>query len=189
MDKTQEEKILDAAYHCIAKDGYARTSLRQIAQEAGVAVSQISYHYTNKEGLLLAVVARAAQNYHEYMKGFMKEGMTPQEKGEQFITLFQEVLQTDPELFRVLYDLAGLALWSEPFRDRVRDVFAGITEQITTEVFDADVLAELGNEYSAKTLASMLFGGLFGIAIQALLEPEDVSIRNSLSALSVIFQK
>ncbi len=188
LELTQQEKILDAAYYCIAKEGYARTSLRQIAAKAGVAVSQIGYHYQNKEGLLLAVVARAAHNYHEYMQGYLKPEMSAKEKGEQFIILYQKVLESDPELFRVLYDLAGLALWSDPFRSQVRAVFQGIMDQITTEVFTEELLEQLNYEYPSKTLASMFFGALFGIAVQALLEPENRTIPRSLGALSVVFR-
>ena len=92
-------------------------------------------------------------------------------------------------MFRVLYDLVGLSLWSEPFRLEVKEVFEGITEQITTEVFTDELMGELGYVYSSKTLASVFFGGLFGIAIQALLEQENEDIIKSLSALVVIFNK
>ena len=126
LEPTQQEKILDAAYAVIAREGYVKTSLRQIAQEAHVAVSQISYHYENKEGLLLAVVRRVANRYYDYMQLYLKPEMSPREKGECFIRLYQEVLEDDPALFRVLYDLVGLALWSEPVRLNVREIFTGI---------------------------------------------------------------
>lgn len=188
LERSQQEKILDAAYACIARDGYAQTSLRQIAQEAGVAVSQISYHYENKEGLLLAVVERAATNYHEYMQNYLQPEMSPRQKGECFIALFQGVLEEDSELFRVLYDLAGLALWSPPFSLRVREVFKGIMDQITVEVFTPELVGELGSHHTSETLASLFFGGLFGIALQASLEPDNKEIIRSLSALSVVFK-
>ena len=180
---------MDAAYHCIAKQGYAHVTLRQIAKEAGVAVSQISYHYQNKEGLLLAVVTSAANKYQEYLQDYLKPDMTPKEKGDTLIRLYQQLLEEDVELFRVLYDLVGLSLWSEPFRLEVKEVFEGITEQITTEVFTDELMGELGYVYSSKTLASVFFGGLFGIAIQALLEQENEDIIKSLSALVVILNK
>lgn len=189
VETSQQEKILDAAYHCIAKQGCAHVTLRQIAKEAGVAVSQISYHYQNKEGLLLAVVTRAANKYQEYLQDYLKPDMTPKEKGDTLIRLYQQLLEEDVELFRVLYDLVGLSLWSEPFRLEVKEVFEGITEQITTEVFTDELMGELGYVYSSKTLASVFFGGLFGIAIQALLEQENEDIIKSLSALVVIFNK
>ena len=81
LEQTQEAKILDAAYAVIAREGYTKTTLRQIAQEAQVAVSQISYHYENKEGLLLAVARRVANRYYDYMQSSLKPEMSPREKG------------------------------------------------------------------------------------------------------------
>lgn len=188
LEISQEEKILDAAYAIIAREGYVRTSLRQIAQEAQVAVSQISYHYENKEGLLLAVARRVANKYYDYMQLSLKPEMTPLEKGECFIRLYQEVLENDSDLFRVLYDLVGLALWSKPVREQVREIFAGIMDQITEEVFTGELMGQLGLTYSPETLASLFFSGIFGIAVQALLEPDNKTITGSLDALNVIFK-
>ncbi|HBN97053.1 MAG TPA: hypothetical protein DDZ66_12195 [Firmicutes bacterium] len=188
LEISQEEKILDAAYAIIAREGYVRTSLRQIAQEAQVAVSQISYHYENKEGLLLAVARRVANKYYDYMQLSLKPEMTPREKGECFIRLYQEVLENDSDLFRVLYDLVGLALWSKPVREQVREIFAGIMDQITEEVFTGELMGQLGLTYSPETLASLFFSGIFGIAVQALLEPDNKTITGSLDALNVIFK-
>lgn len=187
LERSQETKILDAAYAVIAREGYAQTSLRQIAQEANVAVSQIGYHYQNKEGLLLAVVRRVANNYHAYMQTYLQYKMSPREKAECFIQLYQEVLEDDPELFRVLYDLAGLALWSEPLRLQIREIFKGIMDQITSEIFTQELMGELGYTYAPETLASLFFGGIFGIAVLALLEPDNKGISRSLGALNVIF--
>lgn len=187
-ERSQEEKILDAAYATIAREGYMSTSLRQIANEANVAVSQISYHYQNKEGLLLAVVRRVANKYYEYMQAYLKPEMSPLEKAECFIQLYQEVLEEDPDLFRVLYDLAGLALWSEPVRLQVREIFRGIMDQITHEIFTGELMGRLGYTYAPETLASLFFGGIFGIAVQSLLEPDNQTIPGSLGALNVIFK-
>lgn len=40
------QAILEAAYRCIIRQGYAAVSLRQIAREAGVALSQLHYCLT-----------------------------------------------------------------------------------------------------------------------------------------------
>jgi len=188
LETSQDEKILDAAYAVIAREGYVRTSLRQIAQEAQVAVSQISYHYTNKEGLLLAVARRVAKKYYDYMQLSLNPEMTPLEKGESFIRLYQEVLAKDPDLFRVLYDLVGLALWSKPVGEQVREIFAGIMDQIAEEVFTPELMGKLGSKYDRQTLVSLFFGGIFGVAVQALLQPDNKTAIDSLSALNVIFK-
>ncbi len=186
LEANQQEKILDAAYAVIAREGYARTSLRQIAAEAQVAMSQISYHYQNKEGLLLAVARHVTSTYYEYIQQYLEPGMSPQEVGECFIRLYQEVLRNDPDLFRVLYDLVGLALWSEPLRVEVREIFVRFTDQIIEGVFTAEFVDRLGSSYSRETLASLFFGGLFGVGVQSLLEPNNQTIADSLDALNVI---
>ncbi|HOK32860.1 MAG TPA: TetR/AcrR family transcriptional regulator [Limnochordia bacterium] len=186
LEKSQEEKILDAAYNVIAREGYAQTSLRQIADEAQVALSQISYHYQNKEGLLLAVVRRVARRYSEFVEELQPE-MSPWEKGECFLKLYQEVLTREPELFLVLYDLVGLALRSASLREQVREILQVIIDQFATEVFTEEVLEELGPGYSPEVLSGLFLGGIFGIAVQILLEPRETA-SVSLDALNLIFQ-
>ncbi len=186
LEKSQEEKILDAAYNVIAREGYAQTSLRQIAEEAQVALSQISYHFQNKEGLLLAVGRRVADRYSEFVQELQPD-MTPWEKGECFLRLYQEILTKEPELFRVLYDLVGLALRSEPLREQVREIFQVIINLFATEVFTGDLLEELGYTYSPEVLSGLFLGGIFGIAVQILLEPKETAYL-SFEALNMVFQ-
>jgi AcrR family transcriptional regulator len=53
-DKTsQAQKILQTAFHCLSRKGYANVSMRDIADEAGVALSQLHYYYKSKEGFII----------------------------------------------------------------------------------------------------------------------------------------
>jgi AcrR family transcriptional regulator len=47
--------VLEAAERLFAERGFAAVSLREIAREAGVAVSSVPYHYGDKLGLLRAI--------------------------------------------------------------------------------------------------------------------------------------
>jgi AcrR family transcriptional regulator len=51
-------RIADAARTCLLADGFANLSTRRVAEQAGVPLSQIHYHFKGKQGLLLAVLAR-----------------------------------------------------------------------------------------------------------------------------------
>ncbi|MET4580493.1 TetR/AcrR family transcriptional regulator [Ottowia thiooxydans] len=64
------EKVLDAAETLFAQRGYHGVSLRQIAQEAKVAVSLVQYHFANKEELFGAVLGRriAVINYERLQR-------------------------------------------------------------------------------------------------------------------------
>jgi AcrR family transcriptional regulator len=49
--------ILEAARSCLLRDGYASLSTRNVAEGAGVPLSQIHYHFGSKQELILAVLA------------------------------------------------------------------------------------------------------------------------------------
>lgn len=46
------EEILEATVRCLARDGYAATSLQRVAEEAGVPKRAIPYYFTSRDGLL-----------------------------------------------------------------------------------------------------------------------------------------
>jgi len=55
-----QNTILDAVQSVIVRDGVQGTSLRQVAQEADVSLGLISYHFDDKDRLILATFERAA---------------------------------------------------------------------------------------------------------------------------------
>lgn len=62
-ERTQIE-IVGAAYQLFLANGYHGTSMRQIAEEAGIAVGGIYNHFSGKEDIFLAVLRR----YHPYVR-------------------------------------------------------------------------------------------------------------------------
>jgi AcrR family transcriptional regulator len=49
-------RILEAARSCLLADGYASLSTRRAADQAGVPLSQIHYHFGGKQGMVLALL-------------------------------------------------------------------------------------------------------------------------------------
>jgi AcrR family transcriptional regulator len=56
--------LLDAARHRFAGDGYAVTTVRDIAEDAGVNVALVSRYFVSKEGLFEACLAAAVDELH-----------------------------------------------------------------------------------------------------------------------------
>ena len=50
-------RLTEAARSCLLAEGYAKLSTRGVADEAGVPLSQIHYHFGGKQGLVLALLA------------------------------------------------------------------------------------------------------------------------------------
>jgi AcrR family transcriptional regulator len=57
------QALLDAARHRFATNGYAATTVRDIAEQAGVNVSLISRYFTSKEGLFEACLTGAVDEF------------------------------------------------------------------------------------------------------------------------------
>ena len=70
----QSQKILDAAFKCISKNGYANVSMRSIAEEANVVLSQVNYYYKNKEGLFIEVIRTLSKRYLVQFEECLKIG-------------------------------------------------------------------------------------------------------------------
>lgn len=61
------ELILDAAERCFGRHGFSKTSIADIAQEAGCSRSNVYRFFAGCEGILGAVVARAiARRFPEF---------------------------------------------------------------------------------------------------------------------------
>jgi AcrR family transcriptional regulator len=53
----QAQTIIEAAYRCLARDGYARTSMQRIAEEAGVQKRMLHYYFETRQKLFEQIAA------------------------------------------------------------------------------------------------------------------------------------
>lgn len=187
QDHHQSQLIINAAYKHISQRGYANVSLREIADEAGVVLSQLSYYYKNKEGLLIEVVRMTARQYMVEIEEILKVGTGSQEKMSDLVKYFQNMLVTNPNLFRLLFDLTNMSMWSNTFRNILNELFDDLADLIVKYVLvDNTALAKIGYS-STKTLAQVIFGSLFGTSIQILLNPDDKDLYKAMNLVEFIY--
>lgn len=96
-----KEKIMEATYHLVAKHGYDKTSLSQVAQAVSIQKSSLYHHFPSKEAIFLAVIDRY------YTQSFQVHGLefknlsTPQEFHFYLQNIGKNLLadfQNNPEL-------------------------------------------------------------------------------------------
>src|SRR5215470_13571903 len=56
MPADTREKILQAAFNVLSREGYENTSIKEIAEEAGVAQGLVHYYFKSKQRLVLEVL-------------------------------------------------------------------------------------------------------------------------------------
>jgi AcrR family transcriptional regulator len=77
-ERTQAE-IVEAAYHLFLERGYHGTSMRQIAQAAGIALGGIYNHFSSKEDIFRAVLLAHHPYYDVFPALMLSEGETMEE--------------------------------------------------------------------------------------------------------------
>lgn len=115
------EKIQQAAYQCVARYGFEKTTLDDIAREVNLNKASLYYYYKNKEDIFLDVTTTATRRFVESLQASTLEipgGPAAQirhyllERSFYFIRLVADVHISEETLRQV-----------EPrFQDLVRDV-------------------------------------------------------------------
>lgn len=88
--KTTKDKVIDAASQLFYHNGFQGTSVRDIAQKARVNISQISYYFKNKQGLLEYIVT----HYYEALFETIEENMETNDKDVQAYVKLLELIFT-----------------------------------------------------------------------------------------------
>jgi AcrR family transcriptional regulator len=181
VDKFAERRtqLADAALQTLAELGYARTSLREIAQNSQFSHGVLHYYFSDKQDLLTHCVrqyeAVCVTRYDE----IVATATSAEELKREFSAAMAQTLATDAPMHRLWYDLRNQSLFEESFRADVLEIdqrreemiwrviscyaeFAGITVALSPAVayamldglFQQALLHQLaGNDSAADDLA------------------------------------
>ena len=101
-DATSDERILDAATELFGTRGFARTTIRQIAERARANSALIYYYFGSKTGLFEALVGRVQGAVHANLERSLGVTGSPRQKLEHFIRLQVDLLRRRSPLLRIL---------------------------------------------------------------------------------------
>jgi len=161
-DKFAERRaeLGEAALQTLATLGYARTSLREIAQNSVFSHGVLHYYFKDKTDLILCSVrqykARCVTRYDRVIV----EAASVDDLMDGFLKALGETLVTEAMLHRLWYDLRAQALFEPAFRDDVAAIDKSL-EQMIFRVMSR--FAELAGAPVAvpAPVAYAVFDGLF----------------------------
>ena len=124
------ESILDAAQKVIVKNGYARFTMRRVAQSAGISPGNLTYHFPTKNALLRALIIRLMEDYSCQLDKILSglEGHTEQ----QVNMLVHWVLMdnVDEITVRTGREIWAMALHDNIIRNAVDDFYDELIERL-----------------------------------------------------------
>ncbi|MFZ3133003.1 MAG: TetR/AcrR family transcriptional regulator [Desulfosporosinus sp.] len=175
------EKILITAFECLSTRGYANVSMRNIAEEAGVALSQLTYYYKNKEKLFIEVINMMILQYLHEIESNLESATDEKEKSASLVRFVKELIRDRPNLLKLFIDFIAQALWIPSFREQLNSLFRDLTEMFERNLLTDPKIKKRYLEYSPKTVAELILGTLLGASIQIILGSDRDSAFESLN--------
>lgn len=109
-DKTGDtiKRIITAARDIFTRDGHAGLSLRKVADQAGIAVGNLTYHFPSKRALLDAMLKEALAEYVEaHLAQFEADRDTPMEILLNVVEFYVRNARVSHRFFYQMWGYAG----------------------------------------------------------------------------------
>jgi AcrR family transcriptional regulator len=93
---------MQSAIKLFAKRGFDSTSMREIAEKAGVTKPMIYYYYKDKEDLYFSLLDEYLSKFIQKVSEVFTLPLTPQEKIQRFVELYVTHLKKNRNIFRII---------------------------------------------------------------------------------------
>lgn len=170
------ERILDAAFRAIATQGCAAVTLRSIAEEADVVLSQLNYYYGNKDGLFAAVLTRMKQEYAIGLDRRLCDCDGFAECIAALVDYNEFLLRERIDLYRSFLEFFSVAMNSDAYRTEVAGFLSDIAGMIEAQII-RNQRAGKNMPFSSAMITRFILSVSFGISLQHLLSPENGDVQ------------
>jgi TetR/AcrR family transcriptional repressor of bet genes len=166
-DKYDERRnqLAESALQTLGELGYARASLREIANNSEFSHGVVHYYFHDKLELIVYCVRYYKAKCVTRYDSVVADSTTPQELLDAFAAKLVETLRDEAPMHRLWYDLRTQSMFEEPLREAVTMIDKTLEDMIWRVIAR---YAELSGRSLAMTPAAA-YGVLDGVFQQALL--------------------
>jgi AcrR family transcriptional regulator len=161
-DKHDERRkaLAESALRTLGELGYARASLREIANNSEFSHGVVHYYFQDKHDLIVYCVRHYKATCVKRYDGVVADSTTPEELVEAFAAKLVETVVEEAPMHRLWYDLRSQSMFEERLREPVLQIDKTLEEMVWRIVTR---YAELSDAEPAMTphVAYALLDGLF----------------------------
>ncbi len=158
--EARQKMILDAAERIFATKPYDKTSMREIADEAGISVSSIYRFFPDQEALIVEAAIRTTKNWIAIMEKIQIKNIdTPLKAFDQLINAYIDYISENNSYFQMMTILMSQGnIKKESYRE-IDNVLKNILD-ILDKVF-----ISLGFKKNTRTLSRHFYISMTGIIV------------------------
>ncbi len=187
--EASRKQVLDAAIQALADNGYARTSVSDIATAAGMSKGAVHYHFESKEDLISQVLDHCAAAMRDRVRAAWEAPGNPSDKISRALREMRVSRKEGGPELRVLADLMAQGLHDPKLRSSLAAMFEANRHEVVEHLLASLTEFGLKPKVPARVLPRLLLGALDGLALHDFFDPpppeDDAAIQTALEAIAM----
>ena len=180
VTERKHDTILDAARAVFSREGYAATSVEDVAAEAGIGKGTVYLYFKSKEELYLAALVRDIGDFADKAREDMENAATFREKIEAFLRVRLEYCRAHEDFLRIYLSEYGSMCVTTPISKELRRLQRNNMKYVASVVQKAIDEHEI-RDVSAPALAATLFDMARGLIERRLLGWKEFQVRGEVA--------
>jgi AcrR family transcriptional regulator len=170
MQKEKRKQILEALDVCLLKKPFLKTSIKDIAREAGVNHGLMHYYFKSKDDILLHYIDFTIENYNaiytEWFESISKTGIDEKEIIEEAIKLMIGKITLNADLSRIFIEIWEIAVYNKKVRERLKKMYAVWESTLDNLLMKMGKSKKISNSLSKSMVAFAEGIALFSIIFE-----------------------
>ena len=177
--------IVEATMRVLARQGYARTSLMDIANEVGMSKGAVHYHFPTKEALIGQVLQHAVDAVAERTRKVWMAGENPLMAVRSALRELWAVRSALSDDVKVVADLLAQSMHDPNLRQPLANYYRIAFSQVEEQLNMAQALG-LRPKIDPAFLPRIMHAIMDGFALQKMVDPDSISDDQVVGALETI---
>lgn len=165
-------RIVTAMRSCVAKYGAAGATFDHVSKEAGVSRGLLHYYFGSKERLLIEVIRRETDRLVENIQAAASFANSAQELVDVLLTQLQMILDHEPELYLLAFELVGEARRHPEIGAEVGEYNRRTRAQFAEIITEMERKGSIAPRHAPLATASALLAMANGLALEMFQDTE-----------------
>lgn len=165
-------QLIEATIDSIARNGFARTTLADVARQAGVSHGIVNFYFTTKQELLITTLRHMVEEYEAFSAAAIRRaGPDPAARLDAMVAADFDPAISSRKMVTVWYAFWGETRWRKDFLTLCRR-WSESYHRNTSALIEAIITAGGYRGLNAETIARGLNAMIDGLWLDILLDPK-----------------
>ena len=172
----RREQIVHATIQCLARDGYARLTMKTLAQESGISQGLLHYYFTDKTAILAAVLAAVTAEFQRrLLQAQQDQEPSPAARLRAMVHAGLATALERPNMWRVYVQLWGEMMHNPPLHAINAALYTTLRRHLAT-LLTRGLCQGLFRRLDVEPAAAVIVGLIDGVALQVTFDPQAVPL-------------